>query len=236
MRRCFAVVTLLVLAGAGPAAGQNRSQLAPAGRAVNSEVNRAMDQVAMTHALMRFGTRNEEPMALVTAAQILMDYPVVRSTAVPQAKLTDRPVSDIQRRALAPLPEMSPAALLKAAATMVDADDPLSEIIAEMTEQAGTTTRGATGGQVVRYATVANGYYQWWDLNFDGGEYGRVVVSGDGNSDLDCYAIAGGAVVDSDEDNTDFCILEWWQVSTGPVQIQIHNRGSWPNAYVLVTN
>jgi hypothetical protein len=58
----------------------------------------------------------------------------------------------------------------------------------------------------------------------------RVTVRGDGDTDLDCYLVKNGQVIASDEDNTDYCILDTrgWP---GPYRLYVKNWGSVYNQY-----
>ena len=55
----------------------------------------------------------------------------------------------------------------------------------------------------------------------------RVVVRGDGDTDLDCYVYDRfGNLLDADTDGTDFCVMEFYNPSSGDLTIRIRNLGS----------
>ena len=60
----------------------------------------------------------------------------------------------------------------------------------------------------------------------------RVTVRGDGDTDLDCYLFKNNRLVASDEDDTDYCILDTHGVS-GPYTVYVKNWGSVYNQYDL---
>jgi hypothetical protein len=62
----------------------------------------------------------------------------------------------------------------------------------------------------------------------------HVVVSGDGDTDLDCYVDDRfGNRLDADTDGTDFCVLDFHNPSSGNLTIRISNLGSVYNEYTL---
>lgn len=74
-------------------------------------------------------------------------------------------------------------------------------------------------------------------LRFEGLESAQVRISGDGSTDLDCYAYDQfGNLADSDADSTDDCILRWTPIWTGKFEIKIKNLGNEPNVYSIRTN
>lgn len=74
-------------------------------------------------------------------------------------------------------------------------------------------------------------------VKFRGGESAEVLVSGDGDTDLDLYIYdANGNLIDKDVDYTDDCVCIWTPRRTGTFTIKIVNRGRISNRYVLATN
>lgn len=59
-----------------------------------------------------------------------------------------------------------------------------------------------------------------------------LTVRGDGRSDLDCWVYdEDGSFVDSDVDETDYCILK--TPGIGQHRLVVKNQGSRPNSYAL---
>lgn len=206
------------------------------GDADDAERAAALSQASLARELAVYGAEHKVPLALVTAARILGDNPVTHSTDQAQqgvrrgVTVTERSREDVQE------PALEPAALLSAARTMAADDSHLGMIIDHLTGELGGA-RGATGGPVYRDGRVRAGYYNWYNITFNGGENAHVVVDGDGDTDLDCYAYAeDGSLVDSDTDTTDYCILDWFENWTGTIRIEIHNLGDVYNDYALMTN
>lgn len=76
-----------------------------------------------------------------------------------------------------------------------------------------------------------------YNVDFRGREAAQVLVSGDGDTDLDLYVLdENGRVVASDTDMTDTCLATWMPRYSGVYTIKIVNRGSVYNEYTLRTN
>jgi hypothetical protein len=62
----------------------------------------------------------------------------------------------------------------------------------------------------------------------------RVVVDGDGDTDLDCYVYDRfGNLLGADDDLTDYCIVDFRQRTSGDIRVEIRNLGNVWNAYRL---
>ena len=60
----------------------------------------------------------------------------------------------------------------------------------------------------------------------------RVVVRGDGDTDLDCFVYDRfGTSLGRDIDYTDFCVVDFYQPASGYITIRIRNLGSVYNEY-----
>lgn len=101
----------------------------------------------------------------------------------------------------------------------------------------GSANAGVVPGPQHAYGTVAAGSSNSYVLNLRGGTQARIAVSGDGDTDLDCYLYdQNGSEVDRDDDSTDECRLVNTPLWTGPFQLVIKNRGSVYNEFELRTN
>jgi hypothetical protein len=98
-------------------------------------------------------------------------------------------------------------------------------------------TRGSTIGPVRKVDKVSGGCTDTWTIRFRGGEPAYVVVSGDGDTDLDLYVYdENGNLITSDTDRSDDCVVSFNPRWTGTFYIRIKNLGRVYNRYVLVTN
>jgi len=123
--------------------------------------------------------------------------------------------------------------LLKEAESLVDGDNTYTALIAQI--RASHQTRGIVGGRragvfkVQAYATDSFRY------KFYASSRATVVVSGDGDTDLDLYIYdASGNLIVSDTDYSDDCVCTWTPAWTGAFTIKVKNRGNVYNHYTIV--
>jgi hypothetical protein len=65
----------------------------------------------------------------------------------------------------------------------------------------------------------------------------RVVVNGDGDTDLDCWVYDRfGTLLGSDTDATDLCIIQFHNPTSGDLTIRIRNLGDVYNRYELTVD
>ncbi|MCA9068784.1 MAG: hypothetical protein KDA84_07670 [Planctomycetaceae bacterium] len=73
-----------------------------------------------------------------------------------------------------------------------------------------------------------------YSVTFRGGERGTILVSGDGDTDLDLYVYdQNGRLLGSDTDYSDDCVVVIYPRWTQTVRIVVKNRGSVYNRYEI---
>lgn len=76
-----------------------------------------------------------------------------------------------------------------------------------------------------------------YEIRFHGDELARIVVRGDGDTDLDLFVYdENGNLVASDTDSTDVCVVSWTPRWTGNFRVRVKNLGRVYNRYTLTTN
>lgn len=96
--------------------------------------------------------------------------------------------------------------------------------------------RGAVSGPGRRRTVVGNRMTDQFRVTFRGGESARVLVSGDGDSDLDLFVYDdNGNLICRDDDSTDDMICGFTPRWTGTFTIRVKNLGA-ANEYVIVHN
>jgi hypothetical protein len=79
--------------------------------------------------------------------------------------------------------------------------------------------------------------YKTFEVRFRKGHAARIVLKGDGDTDLDLLVFdENGNKVASDEDNTDTCVVEWTPRWTGKFIIKVVNHGTVYNDFAIATN
>jgi hypothetical protein len=108
-------------------------------------------------------------------------------------------------------------------------------VLALMACVANTLEAGAILGPVdLRTRVDAYDTDRFRPISFAGGQWARVVVEGDGDTDLDLYVYdERGNLVASDDDSTDYCIARWFVRADGRYTIVVRNLGGVYNEYTL---
>jgi hypothetical protein len=95
----------------------------------------------------------------------------------------------------------------------------------------------AVDGPIVHRDTVRAYRTDVYRTTFVGNEEAVISVSGDGDTDLDCYVYdANGNLIAYDDDGSDECYVSWTPRWTGEFLLKVVNRGGVYNRYVLRTN
>jgi hypothetical protein len=97
----------------------------------------------------------------------------------------------------------------------------------------GLTATGVAATQFSQVSRVEAFDTDTWTVWASAGNR-RIVVDGDGDTDLDCYVYdQSGQLLAKDDDGTDYCILDFHRRRGGNVDVRIVNLGSVWNRYAL---
>jgi hypothetical protein len=97
-------------------------------------------------------------------------------------------------------------------------------------------TRGSTPGASCQEELVRSNATDVYRVEFTGREVGEVLISGDGDSDLDLYIHDdAGNLVTKGDGLTDDEFVRWMPLRTGQFAIRVKNRGV-ANRYTFCTN
>ena len=111
-----------------------------------------------------------------------------------------------------------------------------ADLVALASDVAASGSRGATGGPGRKTTVVSRGTTDVYRVNFRGGEPALVLVSGDGDSDLDLFILdENGNRVCKDDDTTDDMLCRWTPKWSGQFTIRVKNLGM-ANQYTVVHN
>jgi hypothetical protein len=90
------------------------------------------------------------------------------------------------------------------------------------------------GGLVSRRDRIAARTTDTWTVRCYGDEVTRVIVDGDGSTDIDIYVYdENGNLITKDEDDTDYCVVSFRPFWTQTMTVKIVNRGRVPNFYTI---
>lgn len=195
----------------------------------------AVQDLAMAHQLAEYGERKNDPLALASAAQILINTPVAALEGEPEAGVSDRPETGHKEEGQTEA--MHATDLLAQARTAAAGNEDLLEMIGRIETRARTAQRGAVGGaregmyRVERYSTNTH------RISFRAGEPAVVYINGDDDTDLDLFIYdENGNLIDSDLGYTDEALVEWRPMWTGEFRIEVRNLGGIWNGYYFATN
>lgn len=122
--------------------------------------------------------------------------------------------------------------LIADATTFAEGDKNLLALIRDV-----GNTRGRVNGPLAHTDRVKAGYTDVYKFTFRAGEEAIIIVSGDGDTDLDLYVYdENGNLIDSDTDRTDDCLASFTPRWTGEFTIKIKNLGNVYNEYLLLIN
>ena len=243
-RRRLALLSALLgftfLLAAGPVQAQDVDLPNPEKNVdVPAEQVEAVQAAALASNLVDYGLQNEDPASLVTAARILAQYGVQTSPATEENDEDVDAGADKERRDV----PFTAEGLLDAARQMSGGSDAISAQIADVESMMnemdeGNATRGNIFGARSTYDRVLANDTDIWRLGqFTADEYARLIVDGDGDTDLDCFIVdSDGDIVDRDVDYTDYCLLGWTPPYQQSYRLYIRNLGSVWNAYRLAHN
>jgi hypothetical protein len=180
--------------------------------------------------LAKYGYDNDSPSALIGAAEILVKIQTqsLGATGTQSGQTADQGAKSGN-------PELTPANLLADARRMAGQDATMLAWASEV--EAATPTRRAVGGpkygidRVNAYSSIR------FQVQFRGLELGEVLVSGDGDTDLDLYIYdAYGNLIARDIGYTDDCYVSFIPYFTQYVTIEIRNLGRVYNRFQIWTN
>ena len=223
----IALSALMVSCNKPAQSNEQKEEIAAQASPEVSALRTAMD-------LAKYGYEVESASALIEAANILASVP----TQALEAEI-EQGAENPNEGAKAEKAQITPAQLLADARNLTEDATVLAmaDKVAAKLDAAAEGTRGAVGGAKYAYGSVAAHSYTYYNQKFWADEIAEIVVSGDGDTDLDLYVYdENGNLITSDTDYTDDCYVRFCPRWTGLFRIKIVNRGGVYNRYAIVTN
>lgn len=229
---CMPPGTGMVVGGACAACSVFDSKAAvPSAAKAVSQSTRAVDVVALAADLAEHGYRTSSPLSLLTAAELLMQAspsPLSGKQGTSNPNVAAKSGTAVR---------FDPPAMISAALSMADGNASVSALGSQLQNRFASGPKGRIGGPRTTIDRVLANTTDIWEINFHGGERGSIRVVGDRDTDLDCYVYSSsGTLLAYDNDLTDYCILDWYQSSSGTIRLEIRNLGGVYNQYNLSTN
>jgi len=191
--------------------------------------SKEMQTMLLAGQLAKFGYENNSPSALIQAAELYLGVgtnefqPVSAEMGIGEETSKDNFVS------------LDPKQILADATVLADGDPAYLAMIKKLENT--TQTRGAVGGPKKGVYRVQARGTDTFTVKFWANERATIVVSGDGDTDLDLYVYDdNGNLIAKDDDYSDDCVVNWIPRWTGQFTIKVVNRGNVYNQYVIATN
>jgi hypothetical protein len=190
----------------------------------------AMQTLVLAGKLAKYGYENNSATALIQAAELYLSVGLTefKPESFEQGKGEETTKDEYASH--------DPKQMLKDAHELAEGDATLLAMI-DRVEKSTAKTRGAVGGPKGGTYEVFANCYNLFDVKFFANERATVVVSGDGDTDLDLFVYDEyGNLIGKDDDYSDDCVVNFNPRWTGKFTIKILNRGNVYNRYVIATN
>lgn len=193
----------------------------------------SLSAVKLANQMLRYGYENKSALSLIDALQILSENPTQAFKATKEGKEVDKSDKEGKKADVA----FDYDTVLADAKKFADGDSNLLALIETIDADAKGSARGNVNGPAIEYSAVYGKSHVDYTASFVKGRLAEVLVSGDGDTDLDLYVYdSSGNLIASDADYTDDCYVSWVPRWTGRYTIRIVNRGPVYNSFVIATN
>lgn len=200
---------------------------------VKGETSESLAAVKLANQILRYGYENQSTLALLDALQIFSENPTQAFNATKQGEAVDEANTDGKKAAV----HFDYETVLADAKTFADGDPNLLALIDNIDAEAKGAQRGNINGPSRDYSVVKGNSYTDYTASFVANQLAEILVSGDGDTDLDLYVYdSNGNLIASDTDYSDDCYVRWIPAWTGRYTIRIVNRGPVYNRFVILTN
>lgn len=229
-RVCLGGLVLFCIPIAASSQSRSSGAVSAVDTAPSSAGVRAVEAIALARRLASFGELARSPLALVTAAQILIDNPTV--------PLEPRDAENVASDSLSGQPRpFNVHSLLSHARALSGGDAAVGSVIARLDAASRTIPRGTGAGPRQRYQRIAARGRLVHNIAFVGKLPAVVYVSGDGGTNLELGVYdSQGKLVTSDVTRFGDCLVKWVPKQSGRYRIQVRNRDGTPDWYLLITN
>lgn len=227
MKKVFLVLSMIAMSI------NSFAQEVEAKEELKGEVSESLASVRLANDLLRYGYTNKSTLALIDALQIFSENPTQPLKTERQGDAVDTSKTEGKKAKVA----FDYETVLADAKNFADGDQNLLAVIENIDAEAKGAQRGAVNGPSRHYDSVNGNSTDTYNISFIANSLAEIVVSGDGDTDLDLYVYdSNGNLIVKDNDYTDDCYVRWYPKWTGRFIVKIVNRGPVYNRYVIVTN
>lgn len=200
---------------------------------VKGETSESLAAVKLANQVLRYGYENKSALALLDALQIFSENPTQAFNATKKGDAVDESKTDGKKAKVS----FDYESVLADAKAFADGDPNLLALIDNIDAEAKGAQRGNINGPSRDYSAVNGNSHLDYSASFVANELAEILVSGDGDTDLDLYVYdSNGNLIAKDTDYSDDCYVRWVPAWTGRYTIRIVNRGPVYNRFVILTN
>lgn len=200
---------------------------------VKGETSESLAAVKLANQVLRYGYENKSTLALLDALQIFSENPTQAFNATKKGDAVDESKTDGKKARVL----FDYESVLADAKAFADGDPNLLALIDNIDAEAKGAQRGNINGPSRDYSSVNGNSHLDYSASFVANELAEILVSGDGDTDLDLYVYdSNGNLIAKDTDYSDDCYVRWIPAWTGRYTIRIVNRGPVYNRFVILTN
>jgi len=200
---------------------------------VKGDVSSSLSALRLATDLVKYGYAQQSALPLVQALQIINENPTQPLKAEREGEKADLTKAEGKSGQVS----LDYEKILADARVFAEGDETLIKLIAQIEEDGKSSHRGAVNGPSKHYDSVNGNSTDTYQVSFIADYLAEIVVSGDGDTDLDLYVYdSNGNLIAKDEDYTDDCYVRWVPKWTGRFIVKIVNRGPVYNRYVILTN
>jgi len=223
--------TKTLLIGAAMMFAVTASAQEPAASAQPKAVNETAQLLSMAGELVKYGYKTQNALPLVQAVQIYKSIGVVPEAEAKKKEIEGQKLAEARKAKNNPV-QYDHARLIADATAYADGDENILGIIKGLGD-----VRGRVGGETYHMDVVDAGLTDVYTMRFQGGEDATIILSGDGDTDLDLYVYdENDNLIGYDDDGTDDCVVSFTPRWTGNFKIKVKNLGDTYNSYTLITN
>jgi len=227
MKKIFIIMAMAAVTVSG------NSQTVEEKPEVKGETSESLAAVKLANQILRYGYENQSTLALLDALQIFSENPTQAFNATKKGDAVDETNTEGKKAKVS----FDYETVLADAKKFADGDPNLLSLIDNIDAEAKGAHRGNINGPCRDYAAVNGHSYMDYSASFVANQLAEILVSGDGDTDLDLYVYdSNGNLIASDTDYSDDCYVPWVPAWTGRYTIRIVNRGPVYNRFVILTN
>ena len=200
---------------------------------LKGEVSSSLSALRLATDLVKYGYAQQSALSLAEALQIINENPTQPLKAEREGSQADTSNSEGKSSSFS----LDYEKIMADAKVLAEGDETITKLLAQIEENGKVSHRGAVNGPSRHYDTVNGNSVDTYQISFIANYLAEIVVSGDGDTDLDLYVYdSNGNLIASDTDYSDDCYVSWVPKWTGRFIVKVVNRGPLYNRYVILTN